>query len=468
MLPEIDEGTPLLLPAVPSTFQHKINMKFHIKGLSDREVVVDVLAVLFGIGTWLAINGMYVQLPLLVQTQPEGWNLPSFISIIVQIANIGPILYGLTQKFLPGKLRDSFIIYGLLIMGTIALLLMALLYEETTYIGGEKRSTSLLVLTFFIALVGCTSSVLFMPFMRNYRETYLTSYFVGEGLSGFLPSVFALIQGVGGNPTCVNQTVVNATNPDESYTVVAPYTPPPNFSTTVFIFILFAVLAISTISFALLNNLKVCKGERVRSQREQKAEKSVKDGSGEGSAGSAASRRSDLQEVTRLPRRTYVYLMVLVSLVAAFGNGAFPSIQSYSCLPYGNVAYHLAVSLSAMANPLACFLQFFLPKTSVRTISALSVVSAAFTVYIAVTALMSPSPPLVGHAGGEFLVVISWVIFTGAISYMKLAIASIFRTEGGRSLFWCGAAQQMGSAVASVVTFFLVNYAGIFHSYSPC
>ncbi|XP_047118599.1 solute carrier family 52, riboflavin transporter, member 3-B-like [Schistocerca piceifrons] len=437
-------------------------MAFLLKRLSNNQILVHILATLFGIGTWLPVNGMYVQLPLLVQTQPEGWNLPSYISIIVQIANIGPILYGLSQKFLPGKLRDSFIIYGILITGTIALLLMALLYRETTYFGAEEHSTPFLVLTFFCALVGCTSLVLFMPFMRNYKEIYLISYFVGEGLSGFLPSVLALIQGVGGNPTCVNQTVVNATNPDDSYTVLVSHVPSPNFSTTVFVLIMFAILVISTVSFALLNNLKSCKAERVKSQMVP-----CKVSTRDDNASEASSHQTEGHGLP-LSRCTYGYLMVLVSIVAAFGHGVFPSIQSYSCLPYGNVAYHLAVTLSAMANPLACFVQFFLPRSSVRAISGIAAVSAVFAAYVVVTALMSPAPPLVGYTIGEFLVVISWIIFTGGISYIKMAIASIFRSEGGRSLFWCGAVQQLGSATASVVTFSVVNYADIFHSYTPC
>ncbi|XP_049831290.1 solute carrier family 52, riboflavin transporter, member 3-A-like [Schistocerca gregaria] len=443
-------------------------MVFLLKRLSNRQILVHILATLFGIGTWLPVNGMYVQLPLLVQTQPEGWDLPSYITIIIQIANIGPILYGLSQTFLPGKLRDSFIIYGVLIMGAIALLLMALLYRETTYFGAEEHSTSLFVLTFFCALVGCTSLVLFMPFMRNYKETYLISYFVGEGLSGFLPSVLALIQGVGGNPSCVNQTVVNDSNPDDSYTILVSDTPSPNFSTTVFILIMFVILIISTVSFALLNNLESCKAERVKSQMVQ-----YKKGGGvvnttEDNTPEESSEQSDVERTLPLSRCTYIYLMVLVSTAAAFGYGVLPSIQSYSCLPYGNVAYHLVVTLSAMAKPLACFIQFFHPRTSVTALSGIAVISGIFAVYIIVLALMSPTPPLVGYTIGQFLVVISWVIFTGAITYVKLAIASIFRTEGGRSLFWCGAMLQLGAATASVATFLLVNFADIFHSYTSC
>ena len=56
-----------------------------------------------------------------------------------------------------------------------------------------------------------------------FRETYLNSYLIGEGLSGFVPSIAALIQGVGGNPECRNVTTVS---PDGNVTsIVQLYTP---------------------------------------------------------------------------------------------------------------------------------------------------------------------------------------------------------------------------------------------------
>ena len=54
-----------------------------------RVPLVDMLSVMFGVGAWISINGLWVELPLLVQALPEGWSLPSFMSIVIQIANIG-------------------------------------------------------------------------------------------------------------------------------------------------------------------------------------------------------------------------------------------------------------------------------------------------------------------------------------------------------------------------------------------
>lgn len=50
-----------------------------------RKPLVDLLAMMFGVGAWVAINGMWVELPLLVLHLPEGWNLPSYLSVIIQV-----------------------------------------------------------------------------------------------------------------------------------------------------------------------------------------------------------------------------------------------------------------------------------------------------------------------------------------------------------------------------------------------
>ena len=51
-----------------------------------RVVAVDLLAVMFGLSSWISINGLWVELPMLVTQLPEYWALPSYLSIIVQVS----------------------------------------------------------------------------------------------------------------------------------------------------------------------------------------------------------------------------------------------------------------------------------------------------------------------------------------------------------------------------------------------
>ena len=46
---------------------------------------VSLLITLFGMGSWIAINGVMAELPLLVAKLPEGWNLPTYLVLIIQV-----------------------------------------------------------------------------------------------------------------------------------------------------------------------------------------------------------------------------------------------------------------------------------------------------------------------------------------------------------------------------------------------
>lgn len=360
---------------------------------AHRNALVDTLAIFFGVGTWIGINSTYVQLPILVNATPEGWSLASYIVIIIQLANIGPVIYTILQKLCP--IKDSFIIYFLLAVGVAAGFCMAFMYTITAEIFGEDRSIAIFIIVFFFALVGCTSSLLFMPYFGRFRDIYLITYLIGEGLSGFIPAVLALIQGVGGNDECI-QTDAG----------IVRFTPPPRFGTQTFFIIISSLFVASLVSFFILDQLKSVRKEYVAvtighghtydyNTNETKAED-------EGSSKQLAK-----EEGKKLSDRNYRLLLVLLGVVCMFANAIFPSIMSYGTLPYGNIAYHLAVTLSSIANPVACFIAVFVTSTSITNIVVLSIVSIPFAAYSMATAVMSPSPPLMGNVMGEILVVSS-------------------------------------------------------------
>ena len=62
--------------------------------------------------------------------------------------------------------------------------------------------------------------------------------------------------------------------------------------------------------------------------------------------------------------------------------------------------------------------------------------------------------------------VLSWIIYGGLFSYVKISIAGICRQTSNSALFWCGAVTQIGSAFGALLMFILVNVAsGIFTAY---
>lgn len=335
-----------------------------------------VLACAFGLGSWVAVNGMWVELPLIVNILPEGWNLPSYLTVIIQLANIGPILVTLVHKLRPGWLRENPVIYAVLMIGVLACILLTLFWKKTTVILGQPRSTAFFIITFFLSLVDCTSSVTFLPFMMQLPSKYITTYFIGEGLSGFLPGLVALAQGVG-IVKCLSQSSGNlSSSGHENLTLEAQYLP-PNFSTEIFFSFLVVMMVISLGAFGLLNYVPqtyTLSTEDLLSEPvtvvtvsgglENQAACNSRKNSREGTAGDQP-KVLIVKAYYSCYELAFIYCMVV--WVNCATNGLLPSVQTFSCMPYGNMIYHLSASLSALANPLACFIAMIAPKRYVMS-----------------------------------------------------------------------------------------------------
>lgn len=340
-------------------------------------LLTHLLACAFGMGSWVAVNGLWVEVPLLVTVLPEQWYLPSYITIIIQIANVGPLFVTLMNRFRPGLLKEVAVIYAIVSVGVLACLLLAFLWSHTSVIAGTSHSIPFLILTFFLALVDCTSSVTFLPFMMQLQPQYTNTFFIGEGLSGLIPALIALGQG-SGISSCTNVSIeVNITTGNETvgnttFQLETSYLP-PNFSTLVFFLLMTAMMLTCLLAFffltrqpkvwelsqqhlfpssIVLNSFDQILDEGADSQL-SKGCSCPKDPKGPGDI---------LPQKVSYSLSQLILIYLLITWVSALTNGVLPSVQSYSCLPYGHTTYHLAATLSSMANPLACIVAMFLPS----------------------------------------------------------------------------------------------------------
>ncbi|XP_069863059.1 solute carrier family 52, riboflavin transporter, member 3 isoform X2 [Dipodomys merriami] len=406
-------------------------------------LLVHLLVCVFGMGSWVAINGLWVELPLLVTELPEGWHLPSYLTVVIQLANVGPLLVTLLHRFRPGCLSEVPIIFAILGVGTISCILFAFLWNMTSWVMGGRHSIAFIVLTFFLALVDCTSSVTFLPFMSRLPTYYLTTFFVGEGFSGLLPALVALIQG-SGISTCVNVTADATLSPGTTGETRITQRQPGGRH--------------GSIEDLLQSQITL------HSIRPREEVDSGSPGPGDSSKGG-----EPLEQKAALLRPAQLaFIYTVVAFVNALTNGVLPSVQTYSCLPYGPVAYHLAATLSSVASPLACFLSIFLPTRSLLTLGALTLLGTGFGAYNMAMAVLSPCPLLQGHWGGEVLIVLSWVLFTAFLSYIKVMLGVILRDRSHSALVWCGAAVQLGSLVGALLMFPLVNVLRLFATADYC
>ncbi|KAM3820732.1 solute carrier family 52, riboflavin transporter, member 3-like [Vipera latastei] len=452
------------------------------------------LACVFGTGSWMAINGVWVELPLLVTELPEGWYLPSYLTIIIQLANIGPLFVTVMHKLKPGLLKEVPVICVVVSTGILACFLLAFLWHYTTPVAGEPHSVAFFVLTFFLSLVDCTSSVTFLPFLAHFHPRYIPTLFIGEGLSGFIPALFALAQGAGiascvqvpaptFNASVGNSSWGNVSGPGDSLPMETRYSP-ANFSSLVFFLLLSAMMFFCLVAFLFLNRQPkswdlstrdLCASEITLHSVQTVAVGKEEPASWKGGPTYSTERKlekasEDGQEAENAvyTRSKFVFIYFLVTWVNALTNGILPSIQSYSCLPYGNLAYHLAATLSSMANPLACTVATFLPNRSLLFLGILTTAGTAFGVYNLAMAVLSPCPLLQQSDWGDALIVISWVSFTGALTYVKVMLGMILRSCSHNALVWYGAVEQTGSLLGAVLMFPLVNVYHFFQSADFC
>ncbi|TRY53792.1 hypothetical protein DNTS_002702, partial [Danionella cerebrum] len=443
-----------------------------------------VLACFFGIGSWVAINGMWVELPLIVPAIPEGWFLPSYLTIIIQMANIGPLFITLMHCFKPGVLDERPVIYTIVTIGIVATFLLAFFWEHSVTFGDGEHSAPLLCLSFLLSVVDCTSSVTFLPFMMRLQPRYLTSYFIGEGLSGLVPALVALIQGVGvvhckNMSANANFSMGNSSLGHEGE--LQAYYQPANFSTQGFFLFLSAMMVVCLCAFVLLNlhpavaREQKSKGYADHSQRGEIIDISKSSNCEIPEQRPMLNLRDDtlMKEQGTFGKRIYsrtemVLIFMVLAWVNALTNAVLPSVQTYSCLPYGNQAYHLAATLSSVANPVACFIAMFAPIRSLALMGILTVTGSGFGAYIMATAVMSPCPPLINHELGAALMVMAWVLFVLCLSYVKVIIGLILRDEGHSALVWCGAVVQLGSMLGALSMFPLISVYGLFQSGQPC
>lgn len=266
------------------------------------------------------------------------------------MGNVGPIAVTLIHHCAPGLLGERRLIRCMQPLAAVASALLALFWSRSVAVGGAQRSVPFLLLSFVLAVVCCTSTVTFLPFMFRFPPRYIRTFFVGQGLGSLLPCVAALAQGVG-RLECKTE---NGT--------ARPEYLQENFPAQNFFWFLCGTLLLSALSFTALT----------RTQTEPQ-EENPPDGAAAAKKdeeihrlynGGAPVSEEEAQVEEQPPTETFwtarnIYLLALLAVSNALTNGVLPSVQSFSCLPYGAETFHLSVVLGNIANPLACFIAMF-------------------------------------------------------------------------------------------------------------
>jgi len=218
--------------------------RFHLKA------IVYVLVMIFGLGTWTNLAGVWIELPIIVPILPESWQLPAKLTLIISSANIFPILIVFASLIFklntaPFEVPVNFIL--LLISITFAFA-FAFLWNKTAYLFGTEQSVCLMFLCFFTAIADCMSSTTFIPFLHRYEPIYLNAYFSGEALTALLPALLGMGQGIGKSDCVLNGNQTDGTLIEVHH--------PPRFSVRTYFLLLSLLPLAALLAFSILRFMK--------------------------------------------------------------------------------------------------------------------------------------------------------------------------------------------------------------------
>ncbi|XP_063777139.1 solute carrier family 52, riboflavin transporter, member 2 [Pseudophryne corroboree] len=444
-------------------FPAEIQLRTQNMGVTVHALITHSLVALFGMGSWVSVNSLWVELPVVVNELAEGWNLPAYLTVLIALGNIGPLAVTLSHRLCPpGRVSEPWLIRSIHGLSLLSAAFLAVFWNRRVLVAGAEHSVPYLLLAYLLSLGCCTSNVTFLPFMYRFPQQYVRSFFIGQGLSALFPCVLALGQGVG-RLECRNNTYNNASE---------PHYMPINFSAASYFWGLFSLLAVSALAFAFL--LVWHKRATKESGQELGAEIVQQDGErSEDSNPLRSPEEEKARDPVEVEVRTFwtsrnIYLLLLLGVSNALSNGVLPSVQTYSCLPYGADAYHLSVILSNIANPAACFIAMCVLCRSSLGLGLVMAAGVLIGGYLMVLAALSPCPPLIGSTAGVVLVVLAWSLFMGLLSYLKVVIGSLLHEAGHSALLWCGAVIQTGSLIGALLMFPMVSVYQLFQSGRDC
>lgn len=275
--------------------------------------------------------------------------MPAYLSVLIAFGNVGPLAVTLTHHFAPGCLNERVLIHVIQVLAVVASAFLALFWSEVVTVAGVQRSVAFLLLSVVLSTVCCTSNVTFLPFMFRYPPQYIRTFFIGQGLSALFPCIVALGQGVG-KVECV-----------ETENGTKPHYLKENFPAQDFFWFLFVMLSISAVSFlALTYTFVTSTNLQHLAEVSQAPEQETKICEGQEAQPLHNEVTPVSEEQVENPVVSFwtlrnIYLLLLLGVSTALTNGALPSVQSFTCLPYGAMAFHLSVVLGNIANPVACF-----------------------------------------------------------------------------------------------------------------
>ncbi|UJR21035.1 hypothetical protein I4U23_024135 [Adineta vaga] len=415
------------------------------------------------LSAWIDIQGLFVEIPVIVPFTPERWTLPSIASICICAANIVPIIVVILRWRQRKRFSEIPYIYMIIIIGIIACILLAIFWQQTAFIFGRQRSVWLLSCFCVLSMLDCTSSLVFFDYMKRFRTHYLKAVFLGEALTSVIPTLLIIAQGVGGETIC---TQINNTT-----TVQASYTQ-PRFSVRTFMFCIAGIITASLIAFILLrwtNIIILANATQPNTCDIVKSNTNIINEENMPMVTDAKS-LSFSKNTQTMSRRTFSLLLIINIVNTTISFGCLPSLNTYALLPFGQKAFYYWSILIPGIQPLALVVSLFWKSLSNTMIVIQSIFVCVLSAMIFIIAKQSPCPWLADSTQGAAMIIVIWLLTSLISTFLRIIIGNRIKNEwdDDKGMFYFGGTAQLGLLLGAIPTYMLINVFDLFIERKPC
>ena len=385
-----------------------------------------VLMFCFALGSWLGINGIFSQTAYLINSQPEGYALPSQISIAVQCSNLALILYLLYVVLFKGPPFEMFFVLLSLVGSVVGLVLLSFFWDATAMVGSTLKSVGVLTLTVWVGMANTLTSPVFFPILTQYPAGFTTAFAAGEASTGLVAALLALIQQAAG------------------------------FSPTIYFAIIAIVQTQAVGAYLLLRGLPSASQLRAFVAEGIEEEKVSLNSDPSSFALASISPKNTVRWATA----KLLWRELLVTFWLNWMEmGALLSLLTYALTPYSHGHYKAGLWGGMIMAPLGSMLTLVRVWGQVWHWSSVWAVLGVFIIVNAFVPILANSAVFGGFVVAAVMVTKLFIGYNKALIYIRVQEKDT-RQRGG--MFLVAVMQQIGSAIGSLVFFILVQYSGAF------
>ncbi|CAF1336008.1 unnamed protein product [Rotaria sordida] len=427
------------------------------------QIICFILIVVMNLSAWIDLQGVFVELPIMISFIPEGWTIPSIVGLCLCAANIMPAIVTFLRWYQGKRFSEIPYIYIIIIIGIVSCCVLAFTWQETTYLFGRERSLWLLGSVFTLCMLDSTSSLVFFDYMKRFRIRYLTAVFLGEGLTGVIPTLLLLLQGSGGEAICIQSN--NDTTLEPTFTQ-------PRFSVTVYMLLITSIIVASLIAFILLRwtNIVALADAAEPTKLNGSTLKTALDGGENSPMVPIVELFKPSKPMKHIPTSTFIFLLSLNTYNSFVLYGILPSLSTYSLLPYGQKVFYYFCVLNPLSYSISLLVSVKWSTLSVRMTIIGTIIGSIIAIFIIIIATQSPCPWWADTLHGALIMLAVWFVMTIIIAYLRITTGNLIKGEWleEKGMFYFGITVQLGLFMGAVPMYLLINVFNMFIDRKPC